>query len=497
MKKKYIFNKRPSKVITLMNPAMIILLLIMVFTVTLNANPLLNVNSEERSVYDLFKGSLVSEQFNTTMGTISIYKSVVMANEHEKISLNLNAADDAGLYLKPLNSISVSYLHASGSSSFIEGSSGGKLEKGANFSLYQDAYLSLGESLVVYCQLDEKFNSKDREVNVFRTYAKLFFWKFSLEGGIDNINLGPGEYGLLLSNNTVPYPMLKLQTEDHLEIYGKWDLLILNGWLREQRTDASNPLILAIRLAWKPFNFIELGGTRTTLYGGEGRPLYKLWEYPKMIIGTEENIPGSKYDNDAYCGYDISLYLPVHRYIRAVKVSKLYFQHAATDIKAPWQKEDSGWGIKFYSPAYQAGLLLTTDNNTFRFEFAQTDSDFYIHHNYSTEGLSYKGMCMGYPYGRNTRSFLIKHRYYFTEKFSIEYSGGFYTQKSPDTPDSSMKRFFGSVLADIKISRFIIQGYFRYEGTRGYNSSEDPVQINITDENKGFFTSGISVSCRL
>ena len=56
-------------------------------------------------------------------------------------------------------------------------------------------------------------------VDLFRAYAKIMFWKFSLEGGKDNVQLGPGEYGLLLSSNTVPYYLVKLQTEQSLEAF--------------------------------------------------------------------------------------------------------------------------------------------------------------------------------------------------------------------------------------------------------------------------------------
>ena len=130
-------------------------------------------------------------------------------------------------------------------------------------------------------------------------------YKFSLEAGIDNVNLGPGEYGLLLSNNSAPYPLVKLQTEDRIEMLGTWDFLILHGWLREEREDYSNPKILAMRIVWKPADFIELGATRTILFGGDERPDYELSDYPDLISGEKENIPDDKFYNNSLNGYDI------------------------------------------------------------------------------------------------------------------------------------------------------------------------------------------------
>jgi len=93
-----------------------------------------------------------------------------------------------------------------------------------------------------------------------------------------------------------------------------------------------------MRIVYRPFSILEIGGTRTTLFGGKGRPSYSFDEYFKVFWGTDENIPGSKYDNDGYAAYDISLKLP---FIPYFKQFKLYFQKAGTDIKAPWQKEDN------------------------------------------------------------------------------------------------------------------------------------------------------------
>ena len=71
----------------------------------------------------------------------------------------------------------------------------------------------------------------------------------------------------------------------NLNFAGKWSFLIVDGWLNEKRNDVTNPKIFLFRLTYKPLNFIELGGTRSTMYGGAGRPEYKPWEYPTLLMG--------------------------------------------------------------------------------------------------------------------------------------------------------------------------------------------------------------------
>ena len=176
--------------------------------------------------------------------------------------------------------------------SFLEGQSGLALRKGANLLLFEDGGASMGKNLLFYYQLKQTFNSDLEKNEFFRGYLKYYFSGFSLEAGKDNVNLGPGEYGLLLSDHAPPYPVLIFQTEKPLKFWGRWDLLFLHGWLLEEREDVDDPNIMALRVVWRPWNFLELGGTRTTLFGGEGRGGFTLLEYPVLLVGYREHDTG-------------------------------------------------------------------------------------------------------------------------------------------------------------------------------------------------------------
>lgn len=493
-------------------------LLILVLTVRLEvigmANPLLNINIEDYIIYDNFLSSSSSKEHNTTIRPYCYYKLLPFLDHYERIKVNLSAIDDTGYYIKPISTIAAICYYSEEDNTFLEGRSGLKLEKGTNCILFEAGYLSFGKRFVTYYQLKQTFNEDETKNEFFRGYAKLLLYNLSVEAGKDNVNLGPGEYGMLLSNNTEPYPLVKLQTEDHLKFFGKWDFVLLHGWLREKRDDVNNPKLLAIRTVWKPFNYVEIGTTRTNMYGGDDRPGYDYSEYPALITGSQEDTPKEKYNTDAFWGYDISIYLPINRLSPFLKVVKLYFQEAATDMNAPWKKSDEyGKSYKLLDRAYQTGFFISTKKDVLRFEYAVTDYPFYTNNPYNVEGYSYKGLSLGYPYGRNMRSFLLKHRHYFIDSFSIEYRIGRIQQPlfesederreywellspSSDTINKDKeRRDYISLLAEYRVNIFIIQIFTRIDKTRKYDENPLPTQFTIIDKDKTFFTTGFSISC--
>ncbi len=483
------------------------------FTFQLRANPLLNINGEEKAVYDAFYGSAESYKYGVSIGPVSMYKSLCFYEDYNRVRIFLTAKGDTGNYIKPLNAFTVSYYYTNAeSNSFIPGMSGLDLEEGSNLFMFQDGYLSMSKHLVIYYQLKETLNSREKKIEAHRAYGKILFYKFSIQAGIDNINLGPGEYGMLLSDNSDPYPLVKLQTEDYIDLCGKWDFLIANGWLREKRTyetdpsiaDYDNPMIIALRLLYKPFDYIELGATRTILYGGDGKSKYKPEEYPEIVIREEENVAGSKWDNDAYAAYDISLYLPLNRYLNFIKIFKLYYQHGCTDIKAFWQDENKDYkGIKFLREARQSGLFMSTRNSVLRLEYFKNCNDFYTHSSYRNHGYSYNGMGLGYPFGKGIKSYLARYRYYFKDDLSVEAAFRYYYMNDPVEPEmnpegNKMRRRAFSIGLHYSITNFLyVEPYLSVEKAENTDLTPFTPLFTTKEENSTFYTSGISLSLRI
>lgn len=378
---------------------------------------------------------------------------------------------------------------------FLEGHSGLKLKEGGNLFLYERVRLSVGRRMILNFEIKQSVN-KDKTANeLFRGYLKIFVHKFSLEIGKDNVNLGPGEYGMLLSNNVEPYPLIKIQTEEALNFLGKWDIVFVRGWLIEERSDVSNPDIFALRFIWKPVNFLEIGVIKTEMFGGDGRPEYSISEYWELLTSSRDNIPGDKYDNDGYAGYDISIYLPLDRWFPSIKSAKLYAQETGTDMYAFWQKEDKGryyypFGFQLSEIGYLLGFFFQTKNDAFRLEYADTAPSFYSHSVYHTEGYTYKGLSLGYPYGRNMKSLFLKHRHYFDGSFYTEYKLGGYVSPVRDSA-GKMHRYYASLAIDKRIKNFSIGSFIKLDWVTNYDSDPLPTRFEITDEDKTFYIVGL------
>ncbi len=483
-----------------MRSALILLYLLVPFSISV-AHPLLNLNTEERTVYENLEASEGAVFHPVTIRPYSYERAFYLADLPERISLYMNALSPPGYFLKPLNSLTLNLYYTSEEAKALENRGGTVLRRGLNLRALADGYLSLGGGGVLYYQLLYSRSSRDSRVDLYRAYLKLRLWKLSLQAGKDTVHLGPGEYALLLSSHAEPFPLLKVQTERSLKLLGGWDFVFVRGWLRERRRDRSDPNILAIRVVWKPVNFLEIGATRTALYGGEGRPAYRLLDYPKMIIGTEDNVPYSRYDVESYGAVDFTLYLPLHRIVKGVRTFKVYYQEGGTDIIAWWQKEDRGefyppFGFKLLSIGYVAGALLSTERSIVRLEFTKIDDEWYIHPLYSVEGYAYRGLSLGHPYGRDLVQLNLSHRYYISRRSSLFYRVGAYRQPAANG-ERSVSRYYFLISGERRLKTFILQGFLRLDRSEGYDTDPLPHSFAVTEGERSFVTLGVSFSWRL
>ncbi len=250
-------------------------------------------------------------------------------------------------------------LYTNEEAGFIEGRSGLQFRKGMNLIAFEGGNITYGEHLAIVYQLKQTAWDKLVKGEVFRAYLKYRFGKTALEIGKDNVALGPGEFGgLLLSSNAEPYPLVKWATEEPLQMLGEWDFTLMNGWmLNDTAIDPKNSQIFALRIAYRPAAWLELGGTRLEHYGGEGRPGYTLPEYWQILVGTNDNISGSKYDNDGFFSIDGTIHLPLNRLWPSVTDTALYFEEAGGDINAFWQNKPAGTPRPFFHPFTGGGTV--------------------------------------------------------------------------------------------------------------------------------------------
>lgn len=490
-------------------------------------NSLIHVNSDDRAAIDYFEAqnstpsdsfSILPRGFYDTRNTMkSLYPVLPYLN-------GVTKEDRWKSYWQIVSKVGASYYFSNKTGNFIPGAGGRIFDKGSTMILSQSGNAVFLDSWAFYWELEEKntFDSgnswRSTDVDFRRFYAKLKLWKFSIMAGKDTVNLGPGEYGMLISSNADPFYMVKLQNEQTLHLGGDWNLLFFNGWLREEREMSANPQLLAMRLTYRPpkmFSFFELGMTRSMMYGGEGRSGYDLTDYPYLVSGTSDNVPYSKWDADSYAAIDFTFNIPMYKLNPEIKVFKFYIQESGTDIKAIWQVEDKVEVLlpyvlcRFLERGYVVGIFAATEKDIMRLEYTKTAISYYRHHMYQNEGLSYHGLSLGHPLGRNHQAIRFNHRHYFNPSFSFKWEIGYYQLGGATTVDKSMqftaiypffslrdgivRRGYGTLWFDWIFYGHLIRGYVSVDAGPKTDSNISPLKISVKNEASADVLTGISV----
>ena len=167
---------------------------------------------------------------------------------------------------------------------------------------------------------------------------------------------GPGRLGaLIFTNNAQSYPGIRLHNPVPIAVPGlfsflgnvQYDLFLAR---LESHRPIPNPLLFGMRLAARPSRFLELGLSRSMIYGGKGHDsgASAWWDAFK---GENTNDPGEKGLVNQIAGFDVALtlpfpYQPVQAYLEMAGEDGAHLH--GTSIQAP---------SKF---AYVTGVFLPT-----------------------------------------------------------------------------------------------------------------------------------------
>jgi hypothetical protein len=212
--------------------------------------------------------------------------------------------------------------------------------------------------------------------------------------------------GFLLTPNAAPLPALRLGLVEPHTFSGGWswlgtvDFMYLLARLGDDRV-VPHPLLTGLRLVWMPSPRLELGASRTILFGGEGQPGLSAADY--LVILSGRNLSGASDTSNSIAGVDATARLPV----AGGRGLTLYAEYAGEDesIHLPTK------------PAVRVGAALsglgTGHRYSLRAEYAATDV-FYDHqhwghnvwygHSVYGSGYSYRGRILGDPMGSDART---------------------------------------------------------------------------------------------
>ncbi|MCX5784296.1 MAG: hypothetical protein NTX59_01250 [Elusimicrobia bacterium] len=395
-------------------------------------------------------------------------------------------------------------IYSSAENAFLPGQEGLKLKQGLNLLEFESARVNISSGTGAYLELKQSLEDNFTRAEIFKLYFSVRFAGLSVLLGKDSFNIGPAENGLLLSKNAAPFPMLRIANEKPLRLLGDWHFLALNGWLYDNDSGSEPPQLLAVRAQYSPWPALALGLTRTSYYGGPGRPVYKLWEYPKLLLGANENVPGNRYDTDGYLGCDITFDLPEKFLPGSVKKAKLYYEDAGTDVNAVWQSNHKGekyifpFGFRLMLNSYTGGLVAETDRDRFLLEFQSVSGQFYTHHWYPVE--DHQGLSFGSPYGRNLQQLFFRHERKTGEKAGFKYELGYVRQPAFSKWDSlkpGTERYYASFALSRGWGNVVLEPFTRLDFTKNRNTDIAPVapgKFNTVKGTRLFVILGLSAT---
>jgi hypothetical protein len=226
---------------------------------------------------------------------------------------------------------------------------------------------------------------------------------------------GPGRLGaLLFTNNAQSYPGIRLHNPVPIAVPGLFSFLgnvqydLFLARLESDRPIPS-PLLFGMRLAARPSRFLELGVSRASQFGGEGRP-ENLSTFLHILKGQRESAGNTPVGN-SLASVDAIVVLPF-----AAQPVSLYFE---------WGGEDQSQPFIFTRHAWLGGVFLPSigpfQNADLRIEYGTTLTSapgvWYRHGEYPH---LYRGRILGHPMGTDAKDLSIQGHYFFLPSTYLE-----------------------------------------------------------------------------
>ena len=257
----------------------------------------------------------------------------------------------------------------------------------------------------------------------------------AVEAGIPSASLqigniatwyGPGRLGaLIFTNNARSYPGIRFHNPVPITVPGFFSFLgnvqydLFFARLEEDRP-IPNPVLFGMRLASRPSRYLEIGFSRSMIYGGEGHDsgLSAWWD---AFNAQNTNTPSEGGLSNQIAGFDVTLTLPF-----AFQPVQAYVEMAGED-----SADLGSTSIPFPSKrAYVIGVFLPTlfgsAANDLRVEWASNHWDgkgqaWYVHPP-SGDGYAhfYRDRVLGHPMSTDAETLAIQGHHFFLPSTYLE-----------------------------------------------------------------------------
>ncbi len=329
--------------------------------------------------------------------------------------------DLQSLYIKPLEEMELRFIHISGKerrffsptategSPLVENNEGIVYGEGSNLQWRYGLRFQITEPFSFYVEplmiINEEDDGRDNDWRLHKGYLKFTLFGVELEVGKDSLWWGQGYHGsLIMSNNAEPFRMIKIETPYPFilpSIFSYLGCMKISGFITklDKNRPIDEPRMLGFRVDLKPHPLVEIGASRTIIFGGRGAPHIDLTEFLKILRGT--NISGGADTSNQMAGFDWRLRIP---YLRGLNI---YGEHIGEDEAGSFPSK-FGHLIGLYIPR-----LDSSGNYDLRIEFARTHTVFYAHGKWP---YTYRGLLMGHHAGGDSDDLFVRFGWGISER---------------------------------------------------------------------------------
>ena len=260
---------------------------------------------------------------------------------------------------------------------------------------------------------------------------KLSFRNIALEVGRGTQWWGPGYHGsLLLTNHAFPLDMIKLGSDEAFRLpwvfrdLGQWKINSFLAQLEEDR-DFSHAKIFGLRVNYLPTSWLEIGLTRLTQFGGQGRGQ----SFPRTVVDCYKNPPNQTtvQDCNEQSMIDFRARIPRIPYLIPFPAGMQIYGELGSEDK--WSKipipSRAAFLVGIYIPQ-----LFKGDTQDLRIEYADTDytrrktglTGVWYNNGQFTSGLRQNGFPLGHAMGTDAIDIYVRSTRHLTDKLQVAYS---------------------------------------------------------------------------
>lgn len=175
-------------------------------------------------------------------------------------------------------------------------------------------WAEIGRHLVLAVTPVVRAEKGDTRLVLYEASLKVTIVNLEVEVGRDTLWWGPGYHGsLLLSDNVFPFDLIKVGSAEpfhlpwHFRRIGLWRVTAFLTRLERERPVPRSRLF-GLRISLAPFSFLEVGVSRVTLFGGEGRPDLSVGDFFRLYF-SKPNQSG-KFEVNGIASLDARLRVP-------------------------------------------------------------------------------------------------------------------------------------------------------------------------------------------